>query len=389
MQRLFQTVEQIVEHIDNAVDTVIVFLKQTITKPQKAIRQKVLVNFIFSVVFFLTICLCTLNWTDFFEQSNTPNSPNSVFLYRILNKYLLYYPVILLHVYVLIPRFWKTKHYFTYLLFIPMLSFYCYLISPLLFRVSPENQTNYFQQLTQTNYFIQLTSVLIAFVISGSIQYIYEDFAVSARMLVLERRNNRLLLENYKLRIAQLKPHFLLNSLNNIDALMHKRTEKARESLQNLSEVLKYLLYDTEIAHIRLTKEIIHVKSIVELKSLSFIQPLQFKCVVTGNPNEIKIPPLLLTPLIENSLKWMNPEDRWLNVVIDIGLSEVIFTISNSKSIKKDTKIHAGGLGLKHLNEHLTVLYPNETNLLQLNDYTDFYQVILKIPFQIVQHPDS
>lgn len=378
-----KTVDIVVTGIDTLIDKYIFFLKQRFGKPKHLWSQTILVHLIASLVWFSVIFLCTLTWKDVVYVFDIPWQDSAI--RTVFNKYILYYPVILFNIYYLIPKLWRQKRYIFYLLSILIVAIYCMLLNNTWLIKAEDNHENW-----EVQYLVQLLSVIVVFVISGLIQYVYEELAVSARTIVLERQKMRLALEkndlelnNIKLRVAQLKPHFLLNALNNIDTLLLlQRTDAAAKSLQNLSGILKYLLYDSDKKSISLSDEIQHIESLIQLENLRFRNPPRIDLQLSGNIDEVQIPPLLLTPLVENAFKHFDPNDRWIRINVEIFLNHISITIENSQSPHTTTaKTDYGGLGIKRLEERLHNLYPQYKNLLKINTtYDTIFGIVLTIP---------
>jgi len=378
-----RTVDTVVTTTDTLIDKYILFLKQRINKPKQLWSQMILVHLIASLVWFSVIFLCTLTWKDLLDVVTIPWQDSAI--RPVFNKYVLYYPVILCNIYYLIPKLWRQKRYIFYLISILFAALYCTLLNNTFLAKAEDSPESW-----EAQYLVQLISVTVVFIISGLIQYMYEELAVSARTIVLERQKMRLALEkndlelnNIKLRVAQLKPHFLLNALNNIDTLLLlQRTDAAAKSLQNLSGILKYLLYDSDKKSISLRDEIQHVESLIQLENLRFRNPPRIDLKVSGNIDQVQIPPLLLTPLVENAFKHFDPNNRWIQINVEIFLNHISISIENSQTPHTTTaKTDYGGLGIKRLEERLHNLYPQYQNLLKINtDQATIFGIILTIP---------
>jgi two-component system, LytTR family, sensor kinase len=102
---------------------------------------------------------------------------------------------------------------------------------------------------------------------------------------------------------AQLNPHFLFNTLNNIDSLIRSNPEKASESLVTLSEIMRYMLYDARKPNVNLRSEIAHYKNIIKLQSLRLKDPSRVKFEIEVE-DEVKVAPLIFLPFIENAFKY-------------------------------------------------------------------------------------
>jgi sensor histidine kinase YesM len=165
---------------------------------------------------------------------------------------------------------------------------------------------------------------------------------------------------------AQLNPHFLFNTLNNIDSLIHSNTEKASESLVTLSEIMRYMLYDAQKPQVQLQNEITHYRNIIKLQSLRLKNPERINFDVQLQNETIEIAPLLFLPFIENAFKFasFDREGTAIEITLKSFENKVVFLCSNhyrtnDPSIKNKT----GGIGLSNLKRRLELLYKGRYTL--------------------------
>ena len=178
--------------------------------------------------------------------------------------------------------------------------------------------------------------------------------------LEAERRNTELM--SLK---AQLNPHFLFNSLNNIYALIAIDPDKAQQSLHELSNMLRFMIYDSEAASVPLAKELQFIRDYIRLMSLrlnpSVRLTVSFPEIADGS---LHIAPLLILTLVENAFKHVSVIDGKGFIDIRISLNEegLCCRVGNS-CIGKSTEIlekGASGVGLKNIEKQLALLYPSE-----------------------------
>jgi two-component system, LytTR family, sensor kinase len=179
---------------------------------------------------------------------------------------------------------------------------------------------------------------------------------------------------------AQLNPHFLFNTLNNIDSLIRSNPEKASESLVTLSEIMRYMLYDARKPAVLLQNEITHYTNIIKLQSLRLKDPSKVKFDVKDE-NEVEVAPLLFLPFLENAFKYAVCDTP--NSCVDISILTVgksvefrcsNFYLKNDNSVKGKT----GGIGLSNLKRRLELLYPNRYRL-DIQDENSYFSVHLII----------
>lgn len=193
-------------------------------------------------------------------------------------------------------------------------------------------------------------------------------------------------LENQKLKNeldllkSQVNPHFLFNTLNNIDSLITKEPAKASKAIITLSEIMRYMLYETTDPKVPLLSEISHIRNIISLQSLRFRQPDYVLFLLNGSPENHQIAPLLFIPFIENAFKYAHYSGELPVVTIrfDIAEKEILFTCINYFDSAKKEVMSTGGIGLPNLRKQLSLLYPGKHELKVENKNAKF-EAILRI----------
>ena len=187
-------------------------------------------------------------------------------------------------------------------------------------------------------------------------------FVASLRLFRLrqEVEHERLKAET-KLLKAQLHPHFLFNTLNNLYAQTLKKADEAPEMILKLSALLDYTLYQTSQPMVLLEKEISALESYIELEKMRFGNRLNFKFEVEGNVEKKRIAPLLFMPLVENAFKHgvaSHDGQGWIKIELRILASGCQFMINNScVQIVEPVADSAPGIGLQNLKRRLQLLY--------------------------------
>ena len=178
---------------------------------------------------------------------------------------------------------------------------------------------------------------------------------------------------------AQLNPHFLFNSLNTIYSLSVKKSDDTSEAIINLSELMRYMLYEADKGLVPINKEIDYIKSYVALQRLRLANSEDVTLKISGDDNEKKIPPLLFISFIENAFKYGTDYNGKTMVKINLSINEesihfrVVNKIGNHKAKSKSS-----GLGLENVKNRLKYLYP-ELHVLQITDDGKTYEVDLTI----------
>ena len=160
----------------------------------------------------------------------------------------------------------------------------------------------------------------------------------------------------------QLNPHFLLNTLNNIYALIAFDTEKAQQAVQELSKLLRYVLYDNQQTHVPLSKEVEFIRNYIELMRIRLSPHVEMKTWFDIRPDsQTAIAPLIFISLIENAFKHgISPvSPSYIHISIIETAGEVICRITNSNHPKNRMDKSGSGIGLEQVSRRLEILYPN------------------------------
>jgi two-component system, LytTR family, sensor kinase len=180
---------------------------------------------------------------------------------------------------------------------------------------------------------------------------------------------------------AQLNPHFLFNTLNNIDTLIRSNPDKASESLITLSEIMRYMLYEAKKPVVTLKEETAHYQNIIQLQSLRLKDPSKVRFHVEIEKGTTEVAPLLFLPFLENAFKYATFNTP--NALIDIQLTthgnDIEFRCVNDYQ-PEDTSVESktGGIGLSNLKRRLELLYPGKYQL-EINDKNSYFAVQLTL----------
>ncbi|WP_103191562.1 sensor histidine kinase [Formosa algae] len=160
----------------------------------------------------------------------------------------------------------------------------------------------------------------------------------------------------------QLQPHFFFNSLNNIYSLVDISPEQAKSTIHSLSKLMRYLLYETNIEKVPLSKEIDFMKKYLELMKLRISDKTQVISTFPEGHNGITITPLLFISLIENAFKHGISANKESEIFIHMFIKDnvVIFKIVNNNYPKQTNDKSGSGIGLQNLRKRLQLLYPNK-----------------------------
>ncbi len=179
---------------------------------------------------------------------------------------------------------------------------------------------------------------------------------------------------------SKLNPHFLFNTLNNIDVLIQEEPNNASEYLKKLSEILRFMLYESNEDKIPLSKEIEYIRKYIDLQKIRTANHNFVKFEITGDPDDKIVAPMIFIHFIENAFKFASNKkiENAVNIKFEISNSKLSFFCSNHKNTSDETNPEKNGLGIHLIMQKLDLIYKKNYNL-QINDEADWYNVNLEI----------
>jgi len=184
---------------------------------------------------------------------------------------------------------------------------------------------------------------------------------------------------------TQISPHFFFNTLNNIYSLSLENSEKTPKIILKLSELMRYLLYETKQKRQSLEKEIVHIQNYLDLERIRFDEKLEVNMHITGTIIDKKIAPSLLISFIENAFKHganKNIGEIRIDINFDIIEDFLYFSISNptpAVSEYKQPLKTTGGIGIKNVKKRLALGYKEDEYDLAITNSNNLFLVKLKI----------
>lgn len=179
---------------------------------------------------------------------------------------------------------------------------------------------------------------------------------------------------------AQINPHFFFNTLNNIYSLVYKKSDDAPAALLKLSEIMRYMLYESKTDTVPLEKELLHLENYLELEKLRLKDPTFISYKVKGEPAGIMIPPMLLLSFVENAFKHgrRRVEHPGIIIRLRVGTDEINFTVINYTLESHTRHSDNSGIGLQNVIRRLELLYPNNHDL-EITHIKDQFKVSLTL----------
>ena len=200
-------------------------------------------------------------------------------------------------------------------------------------------------------------------------------FDAHRRQLETEKLNAEL-----KFLKAQVNPHFLFNTLNNLYYLSTIKSDTAPLVISKLSEVMRYMIYDSNHEQIELAKEIEYMQHYIGLERLRLKEGVPLEFEVTGC-TDMLISPLILITFLENAFKHgiSNASDQcWIKARLEVNKTQLVYTITNSKVKTVSYPEEGEGIGLKNVKRRLDLSYPGKHHL-RIDDREASYSVTLTI----------
>lgn len=163
---------------------------------------------------------------------------------------------------------------------------------------------------------------------------------------------------------AQINPHFIFNSLNNIRSLIVEDAEKARDMITHLSDLLRYAIHFSNQETVTLRRELEVVKNYLDLESIQFEERMNYSIDAHENCMDVKIPPMVIQLLVENAVKHslaLIKAGGEIHINARKRGGEMVVEVRNTGQLK--TNINGAGIGLKNATERLQILFGKRSNL--------------------------
>lgn len=212
-----------------------------------------------------------------------------------------------------------------------------------------------------------------------SIKFLKQWYGEKKRNFELEQQKTKAELQLLK---SQIHPHFLFNTLNNLYSHVLEQSPKSPEIILKLSDLLRFMVYESTEAYISLSNEIELIKHYLDLEHLRYGDRLDISFCLKGDVHNKQIIPLLFLPLIENAFKHgvSNQIDQcWIGIDINIMNDWLFFKIINSKDSTEGTTKHPfGGFGIENVKKRLALVYKDQHEIEIINS-VDVFVVNLKL----------
>ncbi len=330
------------------------------------LKGTILTNLVLKTILW---CCSFLIFLFLFSKSSSPSKIDYIYTsFFIIN---LFFPVCL-NLYWLVPTYLKKEKYLLFsLLFILNLIIFAELNS-FLFELFVNTFFNDYFFISYHNtlevYFIFFVFFVLTILMKLAKNWVYLNQLENKKLKI---KNQQIEKQLHYLK-GQINPHFLFNSLNVLYALSIEKKQEVTNAILQLSEILRYVIYDLDLKKISIHKEVELIKNYIEFEKNRHVPNSNIEFNYSINDN-LEIYPMLLLPLLENSFKHglkSGVSNPYINIKLKATSKKLDFQISNNfkEKINSDFK----GIGLKNIQENLTVVYPEKYHLLIENKSTVF-----------------
>lgn len=216
--------------------------------------------------------------------------------------------------------------------------------------------------------------------IAAAIKLMKHWYTEGQRNLQLQKENAESQLQLLK---AQVHPHFLFNTLNNIYAYTQGRAPVAGQLVMGLADMLRYMLYECKRPQVLLSKELGMVEGYLELERIRYGNKLEIHVSLPNDAHQWNIAPLLLLPFVENCFKHGTSsvlEQPWISMDVTMQGPAMALKLMNSKAPQQH-KWEAHGIGIDNVRRRLELLYPQK-HTLEITNQQDVFVVDLMLQLE-------
>jgi len=200
-----------------------------------------------------------------------------------------------------------------------------------------------------------------------------------------QQHNLRLQKENsdaqLRLLTAQVHPHFLFNTLNNIYSQAQTESPKSSKMIMGLSDMLRYILYEGQKPLVPLQQELLMVSEYINLEKIRYGNKLDVHVLIPDKTDDIYIAPLLLLPFVENCFKHGTSnmlQDPWINLTVELKDMTLVMKLMNGKTSLNVNLQNKQGIGINNVSQRLNLLYKDKYDL-QIREEEEVFVVDLKV----------
>lgn len=281
-----------------------------------------------------------------------------------------------------VPQFLEKKRYYLFILVsfatLTLLTFVGYTLLLLVKAIFNHNFKDFYSIYSLKMHLSGMSVVTISATFGSFFKVIVNWLNTVNQKEILEKEKA---VSELALLKSKVNPHFLFNTLNNIDVLIYHDPDKASRSLLKLSEIMRYMSYETVSEYVNLSKEIDYISNIVELYRLRVSIPELIKIDIPKNYPDLKIAPMLFIPFIENAFKYatFKGDNAGFTIMFKVEDKTVYFmAINRYDAVEQRVISQQGGTGLANVRQRLEHIYKNRYKL-DILDQDGLFKVDLTI----------
>lgn len=219
---------------------------------------------------------------------------------------------------------------------------------------------------------------IIALLLKVALEWFTQEDA-KYKLTIIEKEKAEIELKVLR---AQVNPHFLFNSLNVLYSLVLKKSDESPDAIIKLSDILRYVIYDSNKDYVTLKEEIKLISDYLSLQKFRIDSNSKVDFKFDVKDGNLKIAPMLILPLVENSFKHGIKGDidqTYVEIYLKANQDEIRFEIENNKGISEQIeKDEHSGIGLSNIKNRLNLIYPNK-HVFELKENDSFFQIKLII----------
>jgi hypothetical protein len=262
----------------------------------------------------------------------------------------------------LMPPLFKKKRYFLYglIVVVGLLAITFVRIQWQTYIYNHIVQHRYVYTPTGRGFLYTLITHTLVFIFSIAFRFMLDFFKIKDQQETLLKQHAEAQLNLLK---AQVQPHFLFNTLNNIYFIAQRESPRTADLLEKLSSIMRYFLDQGPQSQILLSVELDFIRNYVELEKMRIRYPVNITIRLSGETENTKIPPMLLIPLVENVFKHgidKTKENNYVDIHLQVG-ERLYFEVINNTG--DQPFINDKGTGLKNLSDRLSILYGDRFEL--------------------------
>lgn len=208
-----------------------------------------------------------------------------------------------------------------------------------------------------------------------------------------EQRNLQLIKENTEAQLqlltAQIHPHFLFNTLNNIFSQTQTESPKGSKMIMALSDMLRYILYEGNKPLVPLKQELEMIREYIELEKIRYGNKLDVHVRTPVNMDDLYIAPLLLLPFVENCFKHGTSkmlQNPWISFTMELKETRMQMKLMNGKAPRAEEERRTPGIGIQNVRQRLELLYKDKYEM-QITEDEEVFVVDLQV--ELARHPDK